>query len=324
LVAQGIAAGGTEDFYLAADGSVYIRPGVQSGSPNYGQTLATFSADGSAAVNTQKLRLDGRGIVLDLRNDYSIGSVADRIIALNMEGSATFGAGVQLGVDITATDPELDHAYLTTNQILKLQHTGSADRILFDSKSGIIDMEEFSPSSNVYSFGMVNDGQYFQFRSTGAGSPQSEIRVYINSSEKATFASTFVALESLFPLGASDTIGSTGSHHNYIYANYVRWDFSGTTFDNYDDLALIEACSPVKKPTVEMRQGKEREVYKVDTNTIPWPMFGAGEDMLDAADSSFFLLGAIKQLYGKHKGAVAEMKEEIARLTAKVEALANA
>jgi hypothetical protein len=123
-------------------------------------------------------------------------------------------------------------------------------------------------------------------------------------------------------------LGSTSAWWRNVYASALFYKTGGepTTFDTEDDLALIEAYSPGDTMKRVDKGGVAREVAIGRPETIPWPMLGpVSEDgqapWLDASDSIFFLTGAIKQLYQKHKAEVTRYDETVADLTARLDAM---
>jgi len=115
---------------------------------------------------------------------------------------------------------------------------------------------------------------------------------------------------------AARNLGSATNYWDYVYANNLMYKNSLTTFDTYDDLALIENYQPTNEVVKIEKGGKTYDVNKGDESTIPWPMKGAldpdeGDHFLDLSDSTMFLLGAIKQLYQLHKKETQELREQI-------------
>jgi hypothetical protein len=130
----------------------------------------------------------------------------------------------------------------------------------------------------------------------------------------------------LEPLDSTWSCGkNTANTWAYGYFNRVRYKIDSTTFDDQDDLALIDGYEQIGDETEEKE--KAGTVYRVKKTqaALPWPMLGElgkdGTQFIDAADSATFLVGAIKQLHAKHKGKVAELEAKIDALAAKLEAL---
>lgn len=115
---------------------------------------------------------------------------------------------------------------------------------------------------------------------------------------------------------AGDTyeFGSATYYWTQGYFNNLYYK-TQATFDNADDLALIDGFNPSGGLVKMEKGGKVREVQMADLSTLPWPMLGpkdptTGEHFMSMADSTTFLLGAIKALHSKHKKAV-EIIEEL-------------
>jgi hypothetical protein len=118
-------------------------------------------------------------------------------------------------------------------------------------------------------------------------------------------------------------LGSAGARWANVWSENLYWKNTGThtTFDDQDDLALIDQYGAQDGETIQAEKaGEVREIQTTKAN-LPWPMLGPkdpadSEFYIHAADSVTFLVGAIKQLHGKHKTAIAELKAEIAELKA--------
>lgn len=141
-------------------------------------------------------------------------------------------------------------------------------------------------------------------------------------------------------------IGSSGNYWRYLFVNNLRYK-TVATFDTADDLALIDAFEPTEEFIEVEKGGQKYQVQKADQNKIPWPMLAErarkkkanaperdlptspnkhpedyedDEDwFIDGGDSVFFLLGAIRQLHGKHKALLTEheaLQQRVAALEA--------
>lgn len=104
-------------------------------------------------------------------------------------------------------------------------------------------------------------------------------------------------------------IGSSTYYYANVYSNNVYYKTTLTTFDDFNDLELIERYNPTEKVVAVEKKGVKRIIRKADPDTLPWPMLGdkdpdKGDYFLHAGDSITFLLGAIKQLYQEHKAAL--------------------
>ena len=154
--------------------------------------------------------------------------------------------------------------------------------------------------------GVSNSVYYIEHGSTG-------IISYFNSSGNQYLLGS---LYPYLPLTVNQNIGSSSLYWYRGYFNNIYYKFTPTTFDSYDDLALIEGYSPSGEE-VEMKKGDTlRKVQLADASTLPWPCLGdekAPDDTnyIDAASSITFILGAIKQLYQKHKDEVSALRAEI-------------
>lgn len=129
---------------------------------------------------------------------------------------------------------------------------------------------------------------------------------------------------SLYPAASNSLdLGSATYYWRRLYVDQMFYKTAATTFDNLNDLELIEAYTPTGQFIDKVKGGTLRSVQTADQSTLPWPVIGdidpsTGEAFIDAGDSVCFLLGAIKQMYQLHKGEVAGMKETIAKLEAMV------
>jgi len=126
--------------------------------------------------------------------------------------------------------------------------------------------------------------------------------------------------------------GNSTYFWDYTYTDrlYTR-EGNNYTFDNYDDLALIDEYNPSGVVVEVDKAGEVRILQRASRGTLPWPMLGPRDPMaqswfIDINDSLYFLLGAIKQLHNKHKAEVAELRakiEDLVSLKSRVELLAR-
>ncbi len=123
----------------------------------------------------------------------------------------------------------------------------------------------------------------------------------------------------------NEDLGNATYYWRNFYADAMFYKAGGapTTFDNLDDLALIEAYTPTEKTMEKIKGTAKRLVHGGDMETVPWPMLGAtnkkGEQFIDQGDSMMFLLGGVKQLFQLHKKQVSELREIIDGLTKRLE-----
>ena len=118
-------------------------------------------------------------------------------------------------------------------------------------------------------------------------------------------------------------LGTAAHYWNTIYCSHLYYK-TQSTFDDYDDLALIDAYMPGDVVEKTDKGGEMREVRQGDASTIPWPMLGPpdpdnGGHFIHAPDATMFLLGGIKQMYRLHKHQVAKFEEIIGGLTNRLE-----
>lgn len=120
-------------------------------------------------------------------------------------------------------------------------------------------------------------------------------------------------------------LGSAGAYWQDTFTQNLWWKGTHTTFDDQDDLALIDAYEPLESETVEVEKAGVARKVQITKANLPWPMLGVqdpnGEAFIHGADALTFLVGAIKQLHGKHKSEIASLKEQMATMAAKLEAL---
>lgn len=132
-------------------------------------------------------------------------------------------------------------------------------------------------------------------------------------------------LSHVYPLfgGLNSEIGSASEYWLQLYVTDLRYK-TIATFDAYDDLGLIEQCESdsTRTSVIKAKGGADRAVQPVRASTIPWPMLAdkdphVGDYFIDGGDSIMFLLGAIKQLYKKHKTEVEALQARLAILEAR-------
>ncbi|PNX48320.1 MAG: hypothetical protein BV456_09930, partial [Thermoplasmata archaeon M8B2D] len=103
-------------------------------------------------------------------------------------------------------------------------------------------------------------------------------------------------------------IGNSTYYWNDIYSNNIYYKTTFTTFDDEDDLALVEKYIPTDATIEIEKKGIKRKVRIADPESLPWPITGKkdsnGNYFIHAGDSITFLLGALKQLYQEHKRAL--------------------
>lgn len=130
----------------------------------------------------------------------------------------------------------------------------------------------------------------------------------------------------LLPAGGTQKVGSlarpfnSGSFRTLNYTTLFQ-----TSFDNYDDLGLIEAYGPNGETKQIEKAGEYRTVQIADRENIPWPMLSGkdpntGNYYIDAGDAIMFLTGAIKQLSLRQKSDTKKMQETISSLQSKIKA----
>lgn len=127
--------------------------------------------------------------------------------------------------------------------------------------------------------------------------------------------------------GNTINLGTATLYYNSAYIDDIYWRTSHTTFDNYDDLALIDEYGPGSggKTKAMVKAGETRLIQHTQSN-FPWPMLGprdpdGGSWFVDLSDSFSFILGAIKQLHRKHKEEIRTLAERLDMLEAKLEAV---
>jgi hypothetical protein len=133
---------------------------------------------------------------------------------------------------------------------------------------------------------------------------------------------------SLGPDGAGTRdLGSASLYWDDAYVDALFYK-SQATFDDHDDLALIEQFEPTGKMVKRDKGGVVREIQESDQSSLPWPMLGPknkkGEQFISLPDSTGFFLGAIKQLYKKHKEKTKKLEDTVASLASRLEALEKA
>jgi hypothetical protein len=95
----------------------------------------------------------------------------------------------------------------------------------------------------------------------------------------------------------------------YAHAFYCNGSHYNT-YDDYDDLELVDQYSPSGEYVNVRKVGEEKRVSVGDPKTRPWPMMDESGGFTNISSSFDFLLGAIKQLHAKVK----KQAEEIANL----------
>jgi hypothetical protein len=152
---------------------------------------------------------------------------------------------------------------------------------------------------------------------------------YPSGRSQAWYTSDHLYADSSGSSGYGEYIGSTTDYFGRVYQYRNYYKVAATTFDDVDDLALIDAYSPTDKFKTVKKNGIERRINIGAVETVPWPMLAEPahpndrdrSPWVDGTDATFFMLGAIKQLHGKHKDAVAQLESKIAELQAKLEVL---
>jgi len=140
-----------------------------------------------------------------------------------------------------------------------------------------------------------------------------------SASGKGIASQVFPTINNTFSLGSSSRYWANIYGNNVYYKNL-------NTFDNYDDLALVEAYAPSNEFRKIVVRGKERQLQMGNPETLPWPMLGpldedTGTHFLDSGSSIMFLLGAIKQLSQRHKKENGRLEGIILDLESQVKTL---
>ena len=95
----------------------------------------------------------------------------------------------------------------------------------------------------------------------------------------------------------------------YAHAFYCHGSHYNT-YDDYDDLELVDQYRPSGDYMMVRKSGEERRVSIGDPKSRPWPMMDDSGGFTNISASFDFLLGAIKQLHAKVK----KQAEEIVNL----------
>jgi hypothetical protein len=181
----------------------------------------------------------------------------------------------------------------------------------------------------------ISGGIAYMFRATASASASTFATIYGFNAYSMTGASSIYGVSTAYPCIFSGGIGVSGAgvvdvggptgYYKDIYCNRLLYKSAPTTFDSYDDLALVEGYTPTSDFVTVSKAGQDRVVQKGDASTIPWPMLSKKDPtkrdfFFDIGDSMMFLLGALKQLYKKHKSETFRLQERIDVLESRLRA----
>jgi hypothetical protein len=284
-----------------------LQPSVNStynlGDPSY--QWSNIYSSGTLSCNKIDLSaLGGNGfssnIVPDTNNAYDIGGSSYKFKDLYLQGNLVVG-GISSDL-IPDTNNEYD--------------LGSTSYKWKDLKvAGTITAENIT-SNGIATFSVTGDegiGSHFypdtdESYNIGNGSYRwlTIYSRYLRTDELTfeTGAGNGLASD-MFPKTTNTyDLGDSTYYWGNIYSNNIYYKTTFTTFDDEDDLALVENYGPTDKKIEIIKKGEKRIVRTANPNSMPWPMVGKQDGdncFIHAGDSITFLLGAIKQLYNKHK-----------------------
>lgn len=259
----------------------------------------------------------GQSTVSTTASDYMVaclGPTVKKNTDLRTQDGYVF-VGIVTGVGAGSPPTAFDHSDQNV-------FAGSWSTMVLDG----FDHDIFPDTTNTYDCG-VSGKKWKDI--WAAGNINSAAQVTGESLQVTGDGSTSTGLKSdLIPDGADSRDLGTSTYYfseSYVNNHYYK---SQATFDNEDDLALIEQFKPSGEIIEKEKGGVVREVQQSDQSSLPWPMLGPrnkkGEQFIDLADSTGFLLGAIKQLYRKHKDETKELKETIEALTRRLDTMEKA
>lgn len=291
------------------------QPGVASDLiPNADDTFDLGSASYQwAQVRAGDLSLiatAGRGVLSDVvpaaDNTYDLGVDTlyewGTIYSTKLHLSIGAGAGIESDLQPDATGTHDLGSVSYQWQDLYIHGTATIDGINLDSGSTDLGfLSDCTPfPDDTYDLG-ENSYRWRNLYVDGTG--------YIDKLNLSIAVSAGIGSDVLPSTNDAYDLGSTTRYWDNIYSDNVYYKTTLTTFDDFDDLSLIEKYNPTQEKILVKKKGVVRTVRKADPESLPWPMLGdkdpeKGDYFFHAGDSITFLLGAIKQLHGEHKKAL--------------------
>jgi len=256
----------------------------------------------------------GKGVASDVvpasNSSYDFGSAAYRwenVYGINADFAAlTLGTGTNGGV-ASDCNPAYDRMYNLGSATYRWE-TVWADSLNLSTSAGDGATTIVPKTDNSYQLGSAS----YKWNKVWAVNTDFTLLTLSDAAASGVSSNLYPAATNTY------SVGTSARYYANVYSDNVYYKTNMTTFDNLNDLELIEAYEPTGQYETVEKGGETRNVQLANPATIPWPIIGdIGEDgdvFIDAADATCFLLGAIKQMYQLHKKEVGELKAHLEKM----------